>query len=109
MKIDRVVTELDHIFREDLEQYYEVAETYVNLAQEDTITAFELAKKAWVLADRWASLQLNASKLATLKTNKTDVKEYCYKKYQLLKYIHEHARSIHRLGEEDLKRKRVGA
>lgn len=109
MKVDRVETELDTIFQEDLNQYYEVAEAYVNLAPEDIETAFELTKKAWVLADRWASLSVNASKLATMKVNKTDIKDFCYRKHKMMQSIHEHCRVIYRLGEEDLKRKKVGS
>lgn len=49
---------------EDVNQYYDIANKFLNLSTEDHLTAFEISKKAWVLSDRWANIASNAGKLA---------------------------------------------
>lgn len=95
-------TELDKYFPEDTKQYYDLVEAFVSLTTEDHATAFELSKTAWGLADRWANIASNASKLALMHkdVNKTELKDYCYRKYQLLKYIHEFTRMLWNKGEQ---------
>ena len=107
--IEKRKTDFDSLFPEDLSQYYDMANVYLNLGTEDYATAFEVSKKAWVLADRWANISANAGKLAGMKkVNKTDLKDYCYRKYRQMQYIHEHCRMIWNKGEQAEREKRVG-
>lgn len=109
LKIDRRQVDFDTCFPEDMDQYYDIANNFLNLSSEDYGTAFEISKKAWVLADRWASIAANASKLAALKSvNKTDLKDYCYRKYRQMQYIHEFCRVLWNKGEQASKEKRLG-
>ncbi len=106
--IKRKKIELDECFPEDVEQYYEIAEQYLNLTTEDFASAFEISKKAWVLSDRWSALASDAGKLATMKKlNKTDIKDYCYRKYKQMSRIHEHTRMIWNKGELAVREKRL--
>ncbi|GIM29877.1 hypothetical protein CPJCM30710_25430 [Clostridium polyendosporum] len=101
MKFEIEPTEYDEIFKEDLNLCYEVAESYVNLNSENYAGAFELSKNAWILADRGANLSAEASKLAlSYKVGKTDLKDFCYRKYKLMEYIHEMSRIVWRYGQE---------
>jgi hypothetical protein len=109
LKIERKQVDFDACFQEDMDQYYDIANSFLNLSSEDHGTAFEISKKAWVLADRWASIAANASKLAALKAvNKTDLKDYCYRKYRQMQYIHEFCRVLWNKGEQASREKRVG-
>lgn len=103
--IARKEVDFDKCFPEDMDQYYEIATSYLNLTTESFAQAFDISKKAWVLADRWANIAANAGKLATAHgENKTDLKDYCYRKYRQMQYIHEHCRILWRSGEEAVKR-----
>ncbi|AKN32404.1 hypothetical protein Ccar_16670 [Clostridium carboxidivorans P7] len=111
LTITRKKVDLDECFPEDIDQYYDLATQYINLTTEDCSHAFKLSQKAWVLADRWAAIAANAGKLAMnkdKKINKTDLKDYCYRKYRQMQYIHEHCRMIWNKGEDAQKEKRVG-
>jgi hypothetical protein len=103
--IARKEVDFDKCFPEDVDQYYDIATSYLNITTEDFVTAFDISKKAWVLADRWNSIKANASKLATMHgCSKTDLKEYCHGKHRQMQYIHEHCRILWRSGEESVKR-----
>ncbi|WP_246637651.1 hypothetical protein [Crassaminicella profunda] len=97
----RKTIELDDLFPEDIEKYCEIARNYMELTTENFAGAFEIAQKAWALADRWNDLQASASKLAAMKgVTKTELQKYCYGKYRQMQLIHEHCRSLWRVGEE---------
>lgn len=105
--IKRHDVDFDKCFPEDMDDYYDIATTYLNIGTEDFVTAFDISKKAWVLADRWANIAANAGKLATMNVvNKTDLKDYCYRKYRQMQYIHEHCRMIYRIGENEVNQRR---
>lgn len=107
--IEQRETDFDSLFPEDVNQYYDIANRFLNLSTEDHATAFEISKKAWVLSDRWANIAANASKLAAIKhVNKTDIKDYCYRKYRQMQYIHEFSRMLWNKGEQAEKEKRIG-
>ncbi|MCT4593155.1 MAG: hypothetical protein N4A57_02625 [Anaeromicrobium sp.] len=93
--------ELDNLFPQDIKQYYEVAHEYLELQPENFRGAFKLSQMAWALADRWNDILANISKLDITKgTTKSELQKYCYGKYRQMKLIHEHCRSIWRLGED---------
>lgn len=107
--ITRKAVDFDECFPEDIEQYYDLANKFINLTSEDYSTAFEISKKAWTLADRWGAISANASKLATIKhCSKTDLYKYCYQKYRQLQYMHEFTRILWNKGEQSSREKRIG-
>jgi hypothetical protein len=109
LAIERKAVDFDGCFPEDIDQYYQIANQFLNLNTEDFATAFEISKKAWVLADRWANISANVGKLAlSNKVNKTDLKDYCYRKYRQMQYIHEFSRMLWNKGEQGSKEKRIG-
>jgi hypothetical protein len=92
--------DFDSLFPEDIDQYYEFANSFAMLNSEDYTTAYNLSIKAWVLAERWNDIMAQASKLAILKNvNKTDLKDYCYGKYRQLHLAHEFTRCVYNKGE----------
>jgi hypothetical protein len=105
--IKRYDVDFDKLFADDISLYYDIATKYLNLGTEDFTTAFETCKEAWVLADRWANIAANAGKMATMEgTSKTDLKDYCHRKYRQMQYIHEHCRMMYRIGENEIKQQR---
>lgn len=109
LKITQKETQFDDCFLEDIEQYYELANQFANLKEDSFGLAFEISKKAWILADRWSSIAANASKLAALKkVSKTDLYQYCYQKYRQMQYVHEFSRVLWNKGEQASREKRVG-
>lgn len=110
LTIERRKTQFDELFPEDINQYYDIATKFLNLNQEDFGHAFEISKKAWVLSDRWACIAANAGKLAlNNKVSKTELKDYCYRKYRQMQYIHEFCRVLWNKGEQSSREKRLGA
>jgi hypothetical protein len=108
LSITRKDVELDKCFKEDSKQFYDLANEFINLTTEDFVRAFEISKKAWVLADRWACIAANASKLVlSSNANKTDLKDYCYRKYRSMQQIHEFTRVLWNKGEQSSKEKRL--
>ncbi|MDP4143202.1 MAG: hypothetical protein Q8936_01790 [Bacillota bacterium] len=94
-------TELDECFPVDADQFYDILQKFMEITPENYLTAFQVSKDALSLADRWSCLMTNAGKLAlSNKINKTELKDYCYRKYQTLKYIHEFLRMIWNKGEQ---------
>ena len=78
-----------------------MAVKYLNLTSEDYKTAYEITVKSWALAQRWSDISANAGKLASIKeVNKTDLSKWAYQRYRQLQLMHEHARSIWRIGED---------
>jgi len=107
--ITRRKVDFDAYFQEDIDQYYDIANEFLNLTTEDFVQAFEISKKAWVLSDRWACIAANAGKLASSnKVNKTELKDYCYRKYRQMQYVHEFCRVLWNKGEQASREKRVG-
>lgn len=105
--ITRKEVDIDKCFPEDVDQYYSIATDYLNLQTENPAGAFELSKKAWVLADRWSAIQANAGKLATMHgLSKTELKDRSYQIYRQCQLMHEHCRMIYRLGEDAMRGQR---
>ena len=103
--ITRKEVDIDKCFPDDIDQYYQIATDYLNLQTENPAGAFELSKKAWVLADRWSAIQANAGKLATMNgLSKTELKDYAYQKYRQMQLLHEHCRMVWRSGEDAIRR-----
>ena len=89
------------IFKEDLEQYQVIMDSYELLTSEDGITAYKLAQMSILQADRWNEIMLNASKLSKeISIAKTDLYSWAYHKYRILMTIHEFCRVVYRQCEE---------
>ena len=105
--IKRYDVDFDKLFADDISLYYDIATKYLNIGTEDFTTAFETCKEAWVLADRWANIAANAGKMAVMEgTSKTDLKDYCHRKYRQMQYVHEHCRMMYRIGENEIKQQK---
>jgi hypothetical protein len=112
LKIDKRETEFSKLFPQDMELYYDVMERYIQLTPEDFAGAYRLSQDALVMEDRFANLTASAGKLAlsnqVSKANKSDIKDFCYRKLKIMEYIHEQARMVWNKGEQGERRKRVG-
>lgn len=85
------------LFEEDLAQYQFVLDNYEALSSEDGATAYQLAQRAIIQADRWAEISFNASKLyKTADVAKTDLYNWAYHKYRILMTIHDFCRVVYR-------------
>ncbi len=85
------------IFQEDLEQYKFILDNYEALSSEDGATAYQLAQRAIIQADRWAEIAFNASKLyKNMDVAKTDLYNWAYHKYRILMTIHDFCRVVYR-------------
>lgn len=103
MEIKRVETELDSIFQEDLNQFYDLQIRYVNLTTEDIEEAFNVAKISAILYSRWHSMAINAGKIALDSAmNKTEIRQFCEKNGSTLRLICDHARMIWSRGTDEL-------
>jgi hypothetical protein len=101
VKIDKRDEKYKSLFPEDIELYYEVFEKYINLIDENFSGAYELSKDALNVANRFVNLSFEASKLAfSSEFNKTDIKDFCYRKFKMLEYIHVQARMVWSRGVE---------
>jgi hypothetical protein len=100
MSMDSIT--FDDLFPEDCQQYETVSAEYISLASEDYETAYELTKKCWFLAQRWAEISANAGKLASMhRISKSGIHEWAYLKYRLMILAHEHCRMIWKQGKDD--------
>lgn len=110
LKITQKEVDFNNYFPEDIKQFYDIANEFINLTPENYIKAFEISKRAWVLSDRWSCIAANASKLAAIKhCSKTDLYNYSYQKYRSLQYMHEFSRVLFNKGEQARREKRLGA
>jgi hypothetical protein len=86
--------------KEDVAQYNELLNAYSRITTEDYLTAFEISQKALVLSDRWNEIQVQAGKNDIGELSKTDFQKWAYGKYRTMQLLHEHTRSIWRVGED---------
>ena len=94
------MTGLESIFPEDVKLFNEVFGRYLDIVQEDGNEAFELAKLALALAERWSEIATNVRKVTTSDYSKTDMKEWAYHKYRDMQFVHEHCRMIWKQANE---------
>lgn len=101
LKLGVIEHEYDKLFPEDMKLYYEILERYLNLTDENFAGAFNLSKISLQMADRFSTLSLDASKLAfSSNVNKTDIKDFLYRKFKIMEYIHVSSRMTWCRGEE---------
>ncbi len=93
--------------KQDVKQYNALLNRYELLNSEDFATAFDIARTALILADRWNEVQVQAAKHDIGDLSKTDFQKWAYGKYRQLHLVHEHARSIWRMGEQFSKERRI--
>lgn len=95
------------IFKEDIEQYNNILNSYEDMSSEDMQTAYDLAKLTILTADRWNEIALNASKIGReVECAKTDIYNYAYHKYRILMTLHEFCRVIYKKCSDDLRNRR---
>lgn len=90
--------------QKDIKQFNEKKEIFDRLNPEDIELAYDLAKEALLLADRWNEIMLDSAKYcAATKTSKTSFEKWSYHKYRILMTMHEFARVVWRQGKEEYK------
>jgi hypothetical protein len=95
------------IFPEDSKQYRSLAARYLKLTTVDYTSAFDITQRAWALAQRWSDIQSNVAQIATERgISKTDLRDWAYQRYRQLQLMHEHARMIWKLGEDEMRYER---
>lgn len=112
IKIEKRETEFSKLFPEDMDLYYGIMERYVTLTSENFAEAYRLSQDALAMEDRFVNLTADAGKLAlsnkVSKVNKSDIKDFCYRKLKIMEYVHEQARMVWNKGEQSERRKRIG-
>lgn len=102
-EIEKIKEEIKKI-KEDIEQYSKAFEDFYDLDSTDYMTAYELAKVFFQIANRWSEIKLNSDKMCNeLGYKKTLFKEYAYEKYRLASNASEFCRVVYRQGKEDLR------
>jgi len=85
----------DEYFLEESAAYYSLLFEYSELSDVDGKTAFKLAKRALVYADRYNTISNDASKLTNIKSaTKGDMQKFFYGRYRTLHLMHEHCVSV---------------
>lgn len=84
-------------------QYEKLMLEYVEIDDNNPSRAFELAKEALFLSDEFITVQSQASKLASAKGEKSEIRDFFYQRYRTLQLAHEHLRAIWRVGEERIR------
>ena len=85
----------DEYFPEESAAYYTLLFEYSKLSDVDGKTAFYLAKKALVFADRYNTISNDAAKLTNIKNaTKSDIQKFFYGRYRTLHLMHEHCVSV---------------
>lgn len=93
---------MKNLFKEDLANYNQILTDYESLVSEDGQTAYTLAIKSLLNADRWNEIMLNSSKLAKEhEVSKTALYSYCYHKYRVMMVVHEFCRVVFRNCNEE--------
>jgi hypothetical protein len=87
---------------EDCKQYDALFSKYQRLKSDDFSGAWEISQTALVLADRWNDINLCANQLAqTEDYKKSELSQWAYGRYMLLRQMHEKARMVWNKGESD--------
>ncbi len=90
--------------KKDIDDYKVVLDNYEVLSSEDGYTAYELAKQALVLADRWSEISFQSSQYsAKYEVSKSAFYDYAYRKYRVLMQVHEFCRVVYRQCSENLR------
>ena len=97
-----VKSQFEPIVQEDMNQFRNVAERFMNVDIMNKEELLELQKDTWLLGTRWSEIQSNARKIAQeYGINKPDFGDYCYQKYRQLQELHITCRSWYRQAWED--------
>lgn len=90
--------------KEDILNYQVILDNYQALSSEDGDTAYELAKQALALCDRWSEIAFQASQYSTkYEVSKSAFYDYAYRKYRVLMQIHDFCRVVYRQCSENLR------
>lgn len=102
----------EKVFKDELDMVYDLKLRYAKLDETNFVEAFEIAKQALIIADRWSEICLDAQKLTNLKDDTTTQKERpfrdrCYQIYRNLQEMHIHCRQIWNSGEQQIRSQRI--
>lgn len=87
----------------DIREYDTLFVEYRTLESNDYTTAYDLSKRALILADRWNEIMINGFKYAKeLDIAKTKFETYCYQKWKMLMKMHDYCRMIFRQGKDGI-------
>lgn len=90
--------------KQDIEDYKVILDNFQSLSSEDGDTAYELAKQALILSDRWSEIAFNSSQYsARYEVSKSSFYDYAYRKYRILIQIHDFCRVVYRQCSENLR------
>lgn len=84
-------------------QYNKLMLDYVGIEDNNPSLAFTLAKEALFLSDEFITVQSQASKLASARGEKGEIRDFFYQRYRTLQLAHEHLRAIWRVAEDRIK------
>ncbi len=88
--------------KDDIEQFNFLKDNFEALNSEDIETAYQLAVKSLIAADRWTEVCKNISNYAKeLNSTRTVLYDWAYHKYRILMQIHEFCRVIYRQCREE--------
>lgn len=88
--------------KQDIEQFNFLKDNFEALSSEDGQTAYELAVKMLVCADRWCEICKNISNYAAqFETSKSAIYNWAYHKYRILMNMHEFCRVVYRQCREE--------
>lgn len=87
---------------EDCRQYDELRDRYFALKSDDYAEAWEIEQLAWVLADRWNDIALQANQIALdAGYTKSDVSKWAYGRYRQMQEAQEHAQIVWSRGNKE--------
>ena len=88
--------------KKDIEQFNFLKDNFEALSSEDGETAYQLAVKMLICADRWVEICKDISSFAKeLNTTKSVLYDWAYHKYRILMNMHEFARCVWRQCREE--------
>lgn len=88
--------------KEDIEQFNFLKDNFEALSSEDGETAYQLAVKMLVCADRWTEICKDISNYAKeFNTTKSSLYDWAYHKYRILMNMHEFCRVVYRQCREE--------
>lgn len=92
------------LYKDDLDMYQAVFDTFEGLSSSDMESAYYLAKTSIIQADRWNEIAFNAERVnRELGVSKTSLYNWAYHRYRILMTIHESCRVVWRQCKEDLR------
>lgn len=88
--------------KEDIEQFNFLKDNFEALSSEDGETAYQLAVKMLICADRWTEICKDISNFAKeFNTTKSSLYDWAYHKYRILMNMHEFCRVVYRQCREE--------